>query len=191
VKKLLDDKFDPNSATKSGTTALMLAMPDAAKAKLLLAAGANVNARSKTRYSALLVAAQYPDSTSATQLLLDKGAEVQLPKGAGRPLFNAIGLSLATMSGNVEAIRLYASRGDRFDDPFVALGVFPGPAAGTPVFSGDTRAIAALLDAGMAVDMAGPDGMTLLGMAVLANRIDAAKLLISRGADTIASTVTD
>src|SRR5206468_3411478 len=95
LKKLLDKNFDPNSATKQGTTALMMAMPDVAKAKLLLARGASVNARSKTRYSALLVAAQYPDSISAIRLLLDQGAEVQLPKGAGRPLFNASALALA------------------------------------------------------------------------------------------------
>ncbi len=33
------------------------------------------------------------------------------------------------------------------------------------------------------MDLAGPDGVTFLGMAVLANRVEAAQLLISRGAD--------
>src|SRR5260370_37823667 len=146
LKKLLDNKFDPNSATKDGTTALMLAMPDVAKAKLLLERGAGVNARSKTRYSALLVAAQYPDSMPATKLLLDKGAELQLPTDAGEPMFNASGLTLATMSGNVEAIRLYAARGERFDDAYLYIGMFPGPAAGTPVSAGHTPPLTALLN---------------------------------------------
>jgi N-acyl-D-amino-acid deacylase len=53
LRAMLDKKFDPNSATKGGTTALMLAMPDLEKAKLLLEHGADVNGRSKSRYSAL------------------------------------------------------------------------------------------------------------------------------------------
>ncbi len=48
VKALLDGGFDPNSATKAGTTALMMAAPNAAKMKLLIDRGANVNARAKT-----------------------------------------------------------------------------------------------------------------------------------------------
>jgi ankyrin repeat protein len=94
LRTLLDKNFDPNSATESGTTALMMATPDLEKAKLLIERGANVNARSKTHYSALLVAAQYPHSTPVMRFLLDKGAEVRMAKGSGAPLFNATALSL-------------------------------------------------------------------------------------------------
>jgi hypothetical protein len=88
--RLLDKKFDPNSATTSGgTTALMLAMPDLEKATLLLDRGAKVNARSKSRYSALLVAAQYPNASPVIRKLLAGGAEIKLPKGAGSPMFGA------------------------------------------------------------------------------------------------------
>jgi hypothetical protein len=104
VRALLDRKFDPNSATTGGTTALMMAMPDPEKAKLLLDRGANVNARSKTRYSALLVAAQYPNSSAVIRLLLERGAEVRLPKGAGAPLFGATALGLAAISGNADMV---------------------------------------------------------------------------------------
>ncbi len=183
LQKLLDKHFNPNSATKGGTTALMMAAPAVKKTELLLARGADVNARAKTRYSALLVAAQYPDSVSTIQCLLDHGAEMRLPKGAGKPLFNATGLSLATLSGNARAIPLFASRGDRFDDIFLALGlgaVLPAASAAT---SGDTQTLTALLDAGMPVDLEEPDGITPLGNAVLANRLDTARMLISRGAD--------
>src|SRR5262249_15531012 len=59
VKKLLDGGLDPNAATKSGgTTALMMAAPDAGKMKRLMDRGASVNARSETRYAALMVAAR-------------------------------------------------------------------------------------------------------------------------------------
>ena len=81
LRAMLDKKFDANSATKGGTTALMLAMPDLEKARLLLEHGADVNGRSKSRYSALLVAAQYPGSTPVLRFLLDKGAELRAPKG--------------------------------------------------------------------------------------------------------------
>ena len=58
MKRLLNHGFDPNSATKAGTTALMMAAPDAAKMGLLIDRGANINALAKTGYSALMVAAQ-------------------------------------------------------------------------------------------------------------------------------------
>ena len=61
LRRALDKGLNPNAATRSGgTTALMLAQPDLDKTKLLLARGANVNARSKSKYSALLVACVYP-----------------------------------------------------------------------------------------------------------------------------------
>src|SRR5579859_6405158 len=45
LRALLDKGFDPNYATKSGgTTALMMAMPDVEKVKLLLGRGARMNA---------------------------------------------------------------------------------------------------------------------------------------------------
>src|SRR5205823_3296499 len=36
VGKLLERKFDPNSATKAGTTALMMAVPDLEKTEVLI-----------------------------------------------------------------------------------------------------------------------------------------------------------
>ena len=82
LKALIDKGLDPNSATKSGgTTLLMAVQPDLDKTKLLIARGAKVNGRSKTRYSALMVAAQYPGSAPAMQFLLDHGAKLPWPKG--------------------------------------------------------------------------------------------------------------
>jgi ankyrin repeat protein len=86
----------------------MLATPDVEKMKLLIDRGANVDARATNRYSALLVAAQYPGSGAAMNLLLDHGAKVRLPKGQGAPIFNAFPIMLAAFSGNSEIIgRLY------------------------------------------------------------------------------------
>jgi hypothetical protein len=123
LKRLLDEGLDPNSATKSGTTALMMAAPDAAKMKLLIDRGANLNARAKTGYSALMVAAQYGESaTAALNLLLDHGAEVRVAAGQHAPMFNATPFFLAAYSGNTEILARLHEAGDKLDDPMVLIG---------------------------------------------------------------------
>jgi ankyrin repeat protein len=184
VTKLLDGGFDPNSATKAGgITALMLAAPDAEKMKLLIERGANADARSKNRYSALLVAAQYPGSSRAMNLLLDRGAKVRLPKGQGAPLFNAFPIMLAAFSGNSEIIGRLQREGDRVDDKMVFLGMFPETPLLELATTHRTDAVRALLDAGEKVNETDNDGITALSWAAIANRIDMARLLIERGAD--------
>ncbi len=184
VKRLLDGGFDPNSATKSGgTTALMLAAPDIDKMKLLLDAGANADARAKNRYSALLVAANYPGSSAAMNLLLDHGATVRLPKGQGAPQFNAYPIFLATFAGNADIVDRLRKEGDHVDDKMNLLGF----ATLTPMLalatSNRTDAVRALLDAGARVDEADGDGITILSWAAISNRVEIARLLIERGAD--------
>ena len=183
LRALLDNKFDPNSATAGGTTALMMAMPDVEKAKLLLEHGADINARSKTRYSALLVAAQHPGSTPMMNFLLDKGAELRMPKGAGAPLGNATALSLATISGNADAIPMLLAKGDKLDEKFLIIGMFPAMMPPEAISFDDTATLGALLDAGASVELPDDGGFTLLDTAVIANRVDVARLLIARGAN--------
>ena len=183
LRAMLDKKFDPNSATKGGTTALMLAMPDLEKAKILLEHGAGINARSKSKYSALLVGAQYPGSTPVLRYLLDKGAELRLPKGSGSPMFNATALALAVMSGNADAIPLLLAKGDKLDDKFLVIGMFESPFPPQAILFDDTPTLSALLDAGASVEMPDGSGFTLLDDAVIANRVEVARLLIQRGAN--------
>lgn len=184
VRKLLDGGFDPNSATKvGGLNALMLAAPDVDKMKLLLDRGANVDARSKNRYSALLVAAQYPGSEKAMNLLLDHGARVRLPKGQGAPLFNAYPAFLAGFSGNAGIIGRLHQAGDRVDEKMNVLGMFPLTPLLALATTQRTSAVQALLDAGAKVNEFDDDGITVLSWAAIANRVDMARLLIGRGAD--------
>ena len=184
LKTLLDGGFDPNSATKAGgITALMLAAPDLEKMRLLIDHGANADARSKNRYSALLVAAQYPGSSAAMNLLLDHGAKVRLPKGEGAPLFNAFPTILAAFSGNSEIIGRLHKEGDRVDDKMNFIGMFPTTPLLEVATTHRTESARALLDAGAKVDEADSDGITILSWAVIANRTDMARLLIERGAD--------
>jgi ankyrin repeat protein len=184
VKKLLDGGFNPNSATASGgTTALMLAAPDVEKMKLLLERGANADARSKNRFSALLVAAVYPGSADAMNLLLDHGAKVRLPQGEGSAQFNFFPIFSAAYAGNTAIIPRLVKEGDKVDDKTIFIGMFPL----TPLMSlvGTTRVagVRALLDAGATLDQVDDGGITGLGWAAISNRVDMAKMLIERGAD--------
>jgi ankyrin repeat protein len=184
VDDLLKTGFDPNSATKpGGTTPLMMAVPDLAKMKLLLDHGAKADTRAKNRYSALLVAANYPGSSAAMNVLLDHGATVRLPKGQGAPLFNAYPTLLAAFAGNLEILDRLHKAGDRVDGRMNLLGMFPVTPLLLLATWHRTDAVRTLLDAGARVDEADDDGITVLSWAVIANRVELARLLIQRGAD--------
>src|SRR5579884_2265556 len=118
VRPLLDEhRMDANAATHAGgTTALMMAVPDLEKTKLLLDRGAQADARAKNRYSALLVSASYPGSAAVAKLLLERGAKVQLPKGVGRPMFNATALNRAAFAHDPELVRTLLDAGDKTDE---------------------------------------------------------------------------
>src|SRR5262249_6641992 len=75
VKRLLELGADPSAANTAGATALMWAAPDVDKLRLLLDAGADVNARSEDRRTALVVTAGCVGATPALTLLLDYGAD--------------------------------------------------------------------------------------------------------------------
>jgi ankyrin repeat protein len=184
LKRLLDHGFDPNSASRAGgVTALMMAAPDIEKMKLLADRGAKVNARAKTKYSALMVAAQYRDASPAIRWLLERGAEVRLPPGQGAPLSNASPLFLAAYAGNADILRTLRDAGDKVDDTMLLIGTIPlTPLVGSSLL-GKTSVVRALLDIGAAVDKPEANGVTALGDAVLDNQVDMARLLIERGAD--------
>jgi hypothetical protein len=74
VTQLLAAGADPNQANAVGVTALMWAIPDVEKMRVLLNAGADVNARSEEYRTALVIAAGTVGARPAVQLLLDYGA---------------------------------------------------------------------------------------------------------------------
>src|SRR5260370_3024138 len=78
VAALLDGGANPNAATEDGATALMWAIPDLEKARLLLSHKADVNAKSTNlSRTPLLIAAGYPGTVALLRLLLDKGADLR------------------------------------------------------------------------------------------------------------------
>jgi ankyrin repeat protein len=183
VSRLLDGGLSANAATASGgTTALMLATPDVGKMRLLIDRGADINARARSRFTALMVAAQYQDGEDAINLLLDRGAQVG-PPADGAPVFNANPFFIASYAGNARVLRRLVSAGAKIDEPMTLIGTsrtFPILGA---TKMGDLAVVRTLLDLGVPVDFALTNGVTMLGYAVFGNDLALAKLFIERGAN--------
>jgi len=182
VKRLLDNGLDPNAATSSGgTTALMMAAPDAEKMKLLIDRGANVNARSETKYTALMIAAQYgTHSTPAVRLLLAHGADAS--QAQGRPLFNADPLFLAAYGGNAEVLPDLLKAGASLNGEMTLIGTSNSDAISGAVRHGYLDVAETLVKLGAPVDRTDAR-ITPLVKAVLGDQVEMAKFLISKGAD--------
>jgi ankyrin repeat protein len=182
VKKLLDGGLDPNAATKSGgTTALMMAAPDAEKMKLLIDRGARVNARSETKYTALMVAAQYgTHSTQAIRLLLEHGADAS--QSQGKPQFNADPLFLAAYGGNAEVLPDLLKAGASLNGEMTLIGTSNSDAISGAVRHGYLDVAETLVKLGAPVDRTDAR-ITPLVKAVLGDQVEMAKFLISKGAD--------
>jgi ankyrin repeat protein len=183
VRRLLDGGLSANAATRSGgTTALMMAAPDVAKMTLLLDRGADVNARANSRFSALMVAAQYQEGDAAINLLLDRGAQAAAPAAAA-PVFNANPFFLASYAGNAKSLKRLLAAGGKLDEAMIAIGTSrTTPMLGALKF-GDIEVARTLLDLGAPVDFADGNGITMLGRAALNNDIEMARLVIARGAN--------
>jgi ankyrin repeat protein len=184
VGRLLDEGLGPNVATRSGgVTALMAAAPDVDKMRLLLDRGAEVNARSKVRFTALMVAAQYQGSDAAMNLLLDRGARVGPAEGDEAPVFNANAFFIASYAGNAAILKRLAQAGANTSLPMLLIGSSrETPMLGAFKF-GDMEVAKALLDLGATVDFADGNGITMLGRTVLNHDLPMAEMMIARGAD--------
>src|SRR5262249_43675965 len=117
LASLLNAGLDPNSKTKNGVSVLMAAAADTEKVRLLLARGADAKARASAGTDALTVAAAYRGTARSVQLLLDAGA---LPEPPDDVHLRNAPLVLASMSGDLEIVKLLLSRGAKPSDS--ALG---------------------------------------------------------------------
>lgn len=113
LKLLLDRGANPNLATPKGATALMWAMPDLEKAKLLIARGANVNARSTDLgRTPFLIASGMPGTVDLLRFLLDKGAELKAKDRGGETA-----LGFAARFADVDVVRFLVDRGFDVNEP--------------------------------------------------------------------------
>jgi ankyrin repeat protein len=85
MRQLLAAGANPNTANAAGATALMWAVPDMEKLRLLLDAGADVNAHSEEKRTALVIAAGIVGALPAVNLLLEYGAAAWEPPAGRNP----------------------------------------------------------------------------------------------------------
>ena len=143
VQVLLDRGANPNAANSAGATALMWAIPDVAKVKLLLAHGADVNARSsKLQRTPLLVAASYPGTVEILQLLVDKGADIH---ARDRNRMHALGR--ATLTADVAVARFLMEHGCDPNEPG-----YPGASPGRRFARHDQAILDYLMSKGLKID---------------------------------------
>ena len=154
---LLDAGLDANSKTKNGTTALMAAVADPEKVRLLLSRGADAKTRPASGQDALTIAAAYRGTAASVQALLDAGANVQPPEGVR---VRKAPLVLASMTGDLENVKLLLARGAKPSEDALSQAV----TFGYPDIA--QMLIAAGADAGIVEST----GVNLLHWATITNR---------------------
>ena len=176
----LDGGLDPNSKTAKGTTILMMAAQDPAKVKLLIGHGAEVRAKAKSGYTALMVAAMYKGDFDSVKMLVAHGAEARPGKGVE---YDASPLFLASMVGDRNNLALLLKSGADPNRKMNLIGSFPTSPLLDAVQLGDAAVVKLLLAGGANLREKDDDGMTALHWAVVAHRVDVARALLAAGAD--------
>jgi len=161
VARMLAKHADPNHANEFGTTALHWAIDDAAKTKLLLDAGARVNAEDRSGATPLELATGLAGDTAVVTLLVEHGADakrVGARIGASEPAAVNLLLAHGADPRAEGALQLAASHGN-------------------------TETLTILLDHGAPVDATGTLGMTPLMWAAQMGHADAVVALLMHSAD--------
>jgi ankyrin repeat protein len=165
---LVDSGWDPASSTDGGTTALMMAAPDADKVTLLLARGVDVTARGRSKADALTIAAAYGGTSASVQALLAAGAEAEAPEGVR---VRRAPIVLASMAGEDGTVRL-----------LLAHGATPSSEALSEAVTFDRVDVARLLiEAGADARITESSGVNLLHWAAITNRAALIPVLASAG----------
>lgn len=182
LRRLLDQGLSPNSKTAEGVTLLMMSVNDPAKVKLLLDRGAEVNAKSKARYTALLVASGYGGTTEVVRELLKHKAEVEASKGQA-PLYNASPMFLATWTGEIATMDLLSKHGAKPNHRMLLAGTAEASAMEMAVFNRDNETLRALVRIGQDVNQQNRQGLTALDWAAMSGLSSQVQTLIELGAN--------
>jgi ankyrin repeat protein len=173
VKLLLDHGSDVNLASPAGATALMRSAGDFEKVELLLARGAQVDAKSSLGRTPLLIAAAFPGNVKTVKLLLARGASVNVQDQSGETC-----LTSASKRGDAEMVQALLAAGAN-----VAAGAsWPGQA---PLIwaaeDGDPQTLTSLLQHG--AGKVQPHLDIALSSAAMRGSLAAVRLLIEHGAN--------
>ena len=191
---LLDRGARINAATQSGRTAVFLAAmrdPSADTVKLLVSRGADLKIKDASG-NTMLAAAAAGNDLDTIRMMLDAGVDVNAGAVTGMTP-----LMLSAGQRNLEAVKLMLAKHANVNAICKDPGMEPGrdPKSGPIALSGYTALhfavaqgpadlVAALLDAGAAVDAVESRKLSPLMIAVAADHQNAAviKLLLARGA---------
>ena len=201
---LLKKGADPNRHNDANATALMWAVGDMGKTRLLLEHGADVNAKSDDMRTPLMIAARHPGNAPVVKLLLDHGANPNpnaKPEQEGCPLLDAITASDAEMA---KLLLVRGANGQAAGEMGLAMSVgsncpgcidliaakvtkkevFTAALQDVAIYA-DLHSVQVLLDHGADLNAADPLGRTPLMYAARSDAPSAevVKLLLKRGAD--------
>jgi ankyrin repeat protein len=157
----------------------MLAARDPEKVKLLLARGADVNARAATGVTALMVAARYRGNVEVVRLLLAKGAR---PLAEAEVRNDAAPLFFAVMAGDILTAEALVAAGAKPDQKMKLLGQFVSTPLLFAASNDDPAMIEYLISKGGNPNEIDADGLTALGWATLANHAGTVQALLKGGA---------
>jgi ankyrin repeat protein len=186
-----------NLATRYGITPLWLAATnsDAALVSVLLAAGADPNARGSAGETILMTAARTGSLASVTELL-SHGADVNATEASQQQT----ALMWAAVENHADVVKALIDHGARLDVTSKALAPpewkwattgmvsTPLPRGGWTALMYAARqnaieAARALADAGANLNLTDPDGTTPLNLAIINAHFDLANMLLDKGAD--------
>jgi ankyrin repeat protein/mono/diheme cytochrome c family protein len=181
VELLLKAAANVNVTNQAGVTALMRAATFEDKTRLLVANGAEVNARSRIGNSAILLAARKPGNSRTVKFLLDRGAD---PNATN--FFSATVLMAAVAADDIDTVRLLIDRGAKVNGiPKPGTQNFFWGGWRTPLmwaaFLGDEAMCSLLLERGAKVNHFVETG-TALGHAAWGGHAGVARLLLDAGA---------
>ena len=192
VRRLLDEGADVNAGEGGAFThtALMLAVGatgcvNADIAKMLISAGANVNAKYVPLGSSALNGAASSGDIECVRLLLENGADANLgSERGGFPLVSAISHNMDYIESDIISAIIHLLLENGAD---TSLSDTFGTALAHAAAGGEEKCLKLLVDAGADVNAPGFKGMTPLLWAAKNGQTGTTRLLIESGADTHAA----
>ena len=183
VAMLLDLGADVNALDDDGMTALMYAIADVRKVKLLLAKGANVSQQSKLGRNAFLLASAYAGNSAVIEALLNAGGDVRYSDKRG---WTAV--VLAARTGDRDLVQQLLDAGGEVNGGN-AEQLSPGTPLMQAAWASDVETVKLLLSRGAASNQRSLD--TALIFAATHGSSSLIKLLLAAGADPKASVITN
>jgi ankyrin repeat protein len=182
VEMLIKAGSDVNAVNPARATALMRAATFQDKTRLLVAAGANVNARSRMGNTPLILAARRAGNSQTVTFLLDRGADANAAN-----VFGATALMAATAAEDIDSVRLLLDHGaDVNAKPKMDGNGFIWGGGRTPLmwaaFLGNESLVELLLQRGAKVNDFTVIG-SALGQAAWGGHATIARSLIDAGAE--------